>query len=124
MAYRDVKCPNCEQDFEFNLEELTAEDLAPLIKEAAGKEPAGKEDHRHKTADEFADCPECRSWFDSTATKYHLAEKKLAGPAEPAVLPGQYHLVEKKPAEPAEPAETPAPELPVRPAIGSIFKRA
>ena len=91
MATKDVECPHCQKVFGFPLDELTQEDLAPLLKQAAGKE-----DHRHKSADEFADCPECRTWFDTTATKYKLSAK--------------------------EPAQGDREPEPAAPAIGSIFK--
>jgi len=94
MATKDVQCPHCEKIFGFPLDELTQEDLAPFLNQAAGKE-----DHRHKTADEFADCPECRAWFENTATKYRLAAK-----------------------EPAASDKEPEPAAPATPAIGSIFK--
>ncbi|MBA7606761.1 hypothetical protein ES703_13911 [subsurface metagenome] len=76
--------------------QLTAAEAERVIKEQLISQAAGKEDHRHKTADEFLDCPECRSWFDTTATKYQLAAK--------------------------EPAASDKEPEPTAPAIGSIFK--
>lgn len=94
MPNKPVECPHCHEIYEFPLDALTPEDLAPLMNQATGKE-----DHRHKSADDFADCPECRTWFDKTATKYQLVAK-----------------------EPAASDKEPEPAAPAVPAIGSIFK--
>lgn len=91
MANKTVECPHCSETFEFSLDNLSQDE----IKQLATKIEA--EGHRHKSADEFADCPECRQWFDNTAEKYTIALK------EPTKEP---------------PKEPP----PTRPQIGSIFQ--
>ena len=50
------------------IKQILQEQLTPL-------KPRG-EDHRHKTADELLDCPECRSWIDKTIQRYQVTEKK------------------------------------------------
>jgi len=94
MANKKVECPHCNQEFEFPLDDLTSDDIKPLVTKY---ELAGQ-DHRHQTADEFLDCPECRQWFNKTTEKYLISAKE---PAEP-------------PAEDKQPAGPP---------IGSIFKK-
>ena len=70
-----------------------AKELDELLKKYQSQLPAA-EDHKHKTADEFLDCPECHLWFETTAKRYKVI------PAEP----------------------TPAKDNPPKqPAIASIF---
>ena len=56
------------------VKQLLQEQLSPL-------QP--KEDHRHKTADELLDCPECRPWFDKTTQKYQVGLKEGKEPKQP-----------------------------------------
>lgn len=56
------------------VKQLLQEQLSPLTP---------KEDHRHKTADELFDCPECRSWVDKTIQKYQLGLKEAKPPEQP-----------------------------------------
>ena len=97
MPDKKVQCPHCDEVFNLTLpavsaDQLTKADLEKILKNIP--QPENK-DHRHKTADEFLDCPECRLWFDKTAERYQIIEKK----------PG-----DKEP----EPA--------AKPAVGSIFR--
>lgn len=62
--------------------QLSAPEIEKIVQEQlAGLKP-GKEDHRHKTADELLDCPECRAWVDKTNQKYQIIPKPETG-AEP-----------------------------------------
>ena len=90
MANKKLECPHCNTVFEFPLDELSQDEIKQLATKIE------TEDHRHKTADEFADCPECRQWFDKTAEKYTITLK------EP---------------------ETDTKTEPTRPQIGSIFQK-
>lgn len=103
MPEKKVQCPHCNEIFKLDLpavsaEQLTRADIEEILKEA---QTPGNLDHRHKTADEFLDCPECRLWVDKTAQRYQVVEK------EPKKEP------DKEPDKEPEPA--------VRPAVGSIF---
>ena len=62
-----------------------AADIEKIVQEQLSGLKPGKEDHRHKTADELLDCPECRAWFDKTSERYQVAtkEKTEEKPAEP-----------------------------------------
>jgi len=120
MAEKKVQCPECSSVFRIELPEAQPEDLKAVtikdIEEILTRKPPDT-DHRHKTADEFLDCPECRLWFDKTALRYQVAEKK----PEPAPTP---EPTEEEPAEqPAEGEEEPEEKEPVaaKPAIGSVF---
>ena len=62
--------------------QLSAADIEKVVQEQlAGLKP-GKEDHRHKTADELLDCPECRAWVDKTSQRYQVVPKEEK-PKEP-----------------------------------------
>ncbi len=95
---KEILCPHCEKTFpspipdppnldqikdlmkEFQGSNLTAERLDEAIK----RNLAPKEtEHRHKTADELFDCPECKGWFEKTATKYEVRSKEPAKPQFP-----------------------------------------
>ena len=109
----DLTCPKCKEQVQIpfevkeppGLEEITnavnealkgqPDQIQKVIREQLEtlKPPEGDEAHKHKTADEFIDCPECRLWLDKTATRYKVVPK--------------------------EPAKEPEP---VSPAFGSIFK--
>ena len=110
----DLTCPECNKAIQVPFEEKdppTLEEITSALKEQGsgqpgqieevlkryGITPPKTEDHRHKTADDFVDCPECSDWFNKTATKHKIV------PAE-----------EPKP----DPVPDPVPE----PAIGSIFE--
>ena len=97
MANKKLECPHCNEIFEFSLDDLSADDIKPLLT----KYELERQDHRHKTADDFLDCPGCREWFNKTTQKYTITLKEPAAP----------------------PAEPPAETEPARPAIGSIFKK-
>lgn len=97
----DLTCPECQKPIQvpFEVKEPpTLDEISNALKENLKKEnlkgqlstaevervireqleplkPA-KEDHRHKTADELLDCPECRSWVDKTIQRYQVTEKK------------------------------------------------
>ena len=118
----ELTCPECQKaiqvPFEVN-DPPSLEEITNALKEV-GSGPPGQieeilkrygfnltktEDHRHKTADEFLDCPECRLWVDTTAKSYQVVKKEPpAPPPEP----------EPEPEPEKEPAAT-------RPPIGSIF---
>ena len=120
MAEKKVQCPECSSVFRIELPEAQPEDLKAVTRKDIEEILTRKTpdtDHRHKTADEFLDCPECRLWFDKTALRYQVAEKK----PEPAPTP---EPTEEEPAEqPAEGEEEPEEKEPVaaKPAIGSVF---
>ncbi|GAI67853.1 unnamed protein product [marine sediment metagenome] len=87
---KEILCPHCEKTFPSPIPDpptldqiqellnkqpgqtLTAEQLDDAIKRNLS--PKANE-HRHKTADELLDCPECSSWFGKTATKYEVKPK-------------------------------------------------
>ncbi|MBA7608634.1 hypothetical protein ES703_15813 [subsurface metagenome] len=72
-----------------DLKGILQEQLSPL-------KPVG-EDHRHKTADEFLDCPECRQWFDKTAEKYTISSKEPAATdKEPEPEPQMFRSIFKE----------------------------
>jgi len=70
----------------------TAEQIQKVIQEQIEGLKPPKDEHRHKTADEFLDCPECREWVDKTAQRYQVVAKEPPPPEK------------KKEPEPAEPA--------------------
>jgi len=125
MAEKKVQCPECSTVFSIDLPEAQPEDLkAVTIKdiEEILTRKATDTDHRHKTADEFLDCPECRLWFDKTALRYQVTEKE----PEPAPTEQPEEEPAEKPAEqPAEGDEKPEEKEPepvaAKPAFGSIF---
>ena len=88
MAKKDqkVQCPKCEEVFKVPIEVaelpadlLTRKDIEEVLKNY--QQPKDTEsDHKHKTADEFLDCPECRLWWDKTATRYHVVPKEPPKP--------------------------------------------
>lgn len=103
MPEKKVQCPHCSEIFNLNLpavsaEQLTRVDLEEILSKA---QTPGNLDHRHKTADAFLDCPECRLWVDKTAQRYQVIAK------------------EPEPVKKAEPEKEPEP---AKPAVGSIFK--
>ena len=56
--------------------QLSTAEVEKIIREQLEPLKPPKEDHRHKTADELLDCPECRSWVDKTIQRYQVTEKK------------------------------------------------
>jgi len=121
MSEKKVQCPDCSSVFRIELPEAQPEDLKAVTKKDIEEILTRKTpdtDHRHKTADEFLDCPECRLWFDKTAQHYQVSEKEPEpAPAEPPP--------EEEPAEqPAEGDEKTEEKEPVaaRPAFGSPFR--
>ncbi|GAI72629.1 unnamed protein product [marine sediment metagenome] len=112
---RKVQCPHCDEIFKIDLPpvpagNITREALEEILNKA---QTPGNLDHRHKTADDFLDCPECRLWVDKTAQRYQVVEKEPPPPPEPGDHPGEG---EEKPGDKEpEPAE--------KPAVGSIFKK-
>ena len=108
MPDKKVQCPHCNEIFNLDLPEAPPADLGKIsrkdLEEILSKaQTPGNLDHRHKTADEFLDCPDCRLWVDNTAQRYRVIEK------EPP--PG------KKPGDKE-------PEPVAKPAVGSIFSAA
>ncbi|MBA7515980.1 hypothetical protein ES705_08044 [subsurface metagenome] len=87
---KEILCPHCEKTFPSPIPDpptldqiqellnkqqgstLTAEQLDDAIKRSLS--PKANE-HRHKSADELFDCPECKEWFQKTATKYEVKPK-------------------------------------------------
>ena len=112
----ELTCPECQKAIQVpfdakdppTLEEITnnlnealkghpdTDQIQRTIREQLEGLKPRAEDHRHKTADEFFDCPECHSWVEKTGERYQVSKK------EP----------------PGEPPKEPEPELP---AFGSIF---
>jgi len=81
MAEKKVQCPHCTEIFKLDLPavlagQLTRSDIEDILGKA---QIPGNLDHRHRTADEFLDCPECRLWVDKTGLRYHVAEKETPG---------------------------------------------
>ena len=115
MPEKKIQCPHCNEIFKLDLPAVSAEQLTRAdIEEVLSKaQSAGNLDHRHKTADEFLDCPECRLWVDKTAQRYQVIEKEPPPEEKPGDQPGEG---EEKPGDKE-------PEPAVKPAIGSIFKR-
>ena len=111
----DLTCPECNKQIQVPFEvaepptldeitntlnealkgHLTADQVQNVIQEQLEGLKPSTADHRHKTGDEFFDCPECMSWVEKTAQHYQVAKK------EPPPAPGD-----------KEPKEQP---------IGSIF---
>ncbi|MBA7477886.1 hypothetical protein ES707_13301 [subsurface metagenome] len=108
MPEKKVQCPHCNEIFKLDLpavsaEQLTRVDIEEILRKVQSPGAPGQIflDHRHKTADEFLDCPECRLWVDNTAQRYQVIEKE----PPPGEKPGD---------QPGEGEE--------KPALGSIFK--
>ncbi len=114
MTEKKVQCPHCNEIFKLDLpripaDQLTRGDIEDILKRVPSP---GNLDHRHKTADEFLDCPECRLWVDKTAQRYQVTEKEPPPGNQPGDQPGES---QEKPGEKE-------PELAVtKPAVGSIF---
>ena len=123
MPEKKVQCPECSSVFRIELPEAQPEDLKAVTKKDIEEILTRKTpdtDHRHKTADEFLDCPECRLWFDKTAQHYQVAEKEPE-PAPPSEPPPEEKPAEQ-PAEGEEETEEKEPEpVAAEPAIGSVF---
>ena len=115
MPEKKVQCPHCDEIFKLELPAVSVDQLSKAdIEEILSKSQApGNLDHRHKTADEFLDCPECRLWVDNTAQRYQVTEKEPPPPG-PGDQPGEG---EEKPGDKE-------PEPAAKSAVGSIFKKA
>lgn len=92
---KEILCPHCEKTFpspipdppsldqikelmkEFKGQGITANQIDEAIKSSLS--PKANE-HRHKTADELLDCPECKGWFEKTAQRYEVRSKEPAQP--------------------------------------------
>lgn len=110
---QEIRCPECDKVFKIPIETTSSaaeiadvlgkerEQIEVILQKYASQLPK-TEDHRHKTADDFLDCPECRLWFDKTAQRYQVTQKEPP-PAPPPE--------EKKKEEPVK----------TRQPIGSIF---
>lgn len=114
MPEKKVQCPHCNEIFKLDLPavsaaQLTRADIEEILKNT---QTPGNLDHRHKNADEFLDCPECRLWFDKTAQRYQVIEKEPPPGEKPGDQPGEG---EEKPGDKE-------PEPAAKPALGSIFK--
>ncbi len=104
----DLTCPECNKQIQVPFEvvepptldeisnslqealkgHLTADQVQKVIQEQLEGLKPQKEDHKHKTADEFFDCPECKLWVDQTAQRYQVSPKepeKGPEPKEPAL---------------------------------------
>ncbi|GAI67741.1 unnamed protein product [marine sediment metagenome] len=97
---KEILCPNCNTTFPSPIPDppsldqiqellnkqpgqtLTAEQLDDAIKRSLSPKA---DEHRHKSADELLDCPECSNWFERTATKYEVKPK--------AETPAQKHEI-------------------------------
>jgi len=107
----DLTCPECKASIQVpfdakeppTMDEITtalnqaikdqptADQLQKVIQEQLDKlKPPKQEDHRHKTADEFFDCPECQLWVEKTATRYQVTPKEP--PKEPPQEPEQLSI--------------------------------
>lgn len=113
---QQIRCPHCEEVFKIPIETTSSaaeiaqvlgqerEQIEVILQKYASQLPT-TEDHRHKTADEFLDCPDCRRWFDKTAQHYQVTKKE----PPPAPAPAPAPKVEEKVPGPA--------------AIGSVFSK-
>ena len=88
----DLTCPECKKPIQvpFDVKEpptldqiisavneavsdhATTDQLQKVIEDQFEGLKPKKEEHKHKTADEFIDCPECKAWLDKTAQKYKV----------------------------------------------------
>lgn len=103
----DLICPECNKNIQvpFEVEEPpTLDEISNSLQEALkghlgtdeiqkvirdqleGLKPS-KEVHKHKTADEFFDCPECSSWVKETAQRYQVSPKEPEKEPEPEPEP-------------------------------------
>ena len=86
----DVTDPPTLEEISASLQEalkgnLTADQVGQVISEQLEslKPPAeDKEDHKHKTADDFFDCPECLTWVEKTGQRYQVSPKEPEKPPE------------------------------------------
>jgi len=106
---KTVKCPHCEEVFKLpgadtESSELLAQhtkNIEDLIQKYQAQLPEPKtEDHRHKTADEFLDCPECALWVQQTAKRYQVT------PVETKEAPEQPEEKPQTEEQPQAPAHT------------------
>ncbi len=116
MSEKKVQCPHCNEIFKLDLPEAPPADLNKISRKELEKilsktQTPGNLDHRHKTADEFLDCPECRLWVDKTAQRYQVIEKEPPPEEKPGDQPGKGA---KKPGD-----KEPEPAV----AFGSVFKK-
>lgn len=88
---KEILCPHCEKTFPSPIPDppsldqiqellnkqqgstLNAEQLDDAIKRILSPK-AGE--HRHKSADELLDCPECKGWFEKTAKRYEVKPRE------------------------------------------------
>jgi len=121
MTEKKVQCPECDAVFRIDLPEAQPGDLTPVTKkdiEELLTREAPDLAHRHKTADDFLDCPECRLWFDKTAQRYQVTEK------EPPPTPPPAEKPEDQPGEGEEKPEEKEPEpVAAKAAFGSVFAK-
>ncbi|GAI60587.1 unnamed protein product, partial [marine sediment metagenome] len=103
----DLTCPECQKPIQvpFEVKEpptldditntlnealkghLTADQVQNVIREQLGGLKPPTADHRHKTGDEFFDCPECFSWVEKTAQRYQVTKKEPEKEPEPTEQP-------------------------------------
>ena len=87
---KEILCPHCEKTFPSPIPDppsldqiqellnkqqgqtLSAEQLDDAIKRSLSPKA---DEHRHKSADELLDCPECSNWFERTAKRYEVKPK-------------------------------------------------
>jgi len=87
---KEILCPHCEKTFPSPIPDpptldqiqellnkqkgsnLTADQLDEAIKRSLSPKA---DEHRHKSADELLDCPECSNWFERTAKRYEVKPK-------------------------------------------------
>ncbi|MBA7524816.1 hypothetical protein ES705_16960 [subsurface metagenome] len=102
---KEILCPHCEKTFpspipdppsldqikglmkEFQGSNLTADQIDEAINRAMSPKA---DEHRHKTADELFNCPECSLWVERTARQYEVRSKEKP-PAQPTFELGGIH---------------------------------
>ena len=102
---KEILCPHCEKTFpspipdppsldqikgllkEFQGQNLTADQIDEAIKRTLSPKA---DEHRHKTADELLNCPECSLWFERTAKQFEVRSKEKP-PAQPTFALGGIH---------------------------------
>ena len=94
----DTTCPECQKLFQTEVDipdaptldqihstiaealkgkqGITSDEIKQLLQEQLTPLKPRVEDHRHKTADDLFDCPECSQWIAQTSQKYQLRQKE------------------------------------------------
>jgi len=55
---------------------ISSDEVKQLLQEQLSPLKPKEGDHRHKTADDLLDCPECSDWVAKTSQKYKVVPKE------------------------------------------------